>query len=358
MGAALDASAAQLESAAEEGERAEHDRRVAALADRLDEVDRRRPGGRRGARAEVADARREAGDLRRRLREAQADLGRARAAEAEARAAEAASVTAADAASVTGAAEVRRLRARLAEAEDALEAARRTAEGQPQRERRAPAPAAGHRRGRGPRPAPRAGPAPPPRAVRPTWSRRRRTQEVEAATGTAPGGAATCPPGRWHKDDPAVLDQLLALPQAHLVVDGYNVTKSGYGDLPLEEQRARLLSGLAALAARTGAEVTCVFDGATLEVPVPSAAPRGVRVLFSPAGRPPTSCRRLVRAEPPRPAGRGGLQRTARWPSGVARAGAVRSVGGPPAPAGPGLTQRSSARPARSPLRPAVGPSS
>ena len=31
-------------------------------------------------------------------------------------------------------------------------------------------------------------------------------------------------------DDPTVLDQLLALPRVHLVVDGYNVTKSGYGD--------------------------------------------------------------------------------------------------------------------------------
>ena len=28
-------------------------------------------------------------------------------------------------------------------------------------------------------------------------------------------------------DDPALLDQLLALPQIHLIIDGYNVTKTG-----------------------------------------------------------------------------------------------------------------------------------
>ncbi|MCZ9337093.1 NYN domain-containing protein, partial [Streptomyces sp. TRM76130] len=68
--------------------------------------------------------------------------------------------------------------------------------------------------------------------------------------------------------DPAVLDQLLALPQAHLVVDGYNVTKTGYPQMPLEKQRLRLLGQLSQLAAQTGAEVTCVFDGAELAAPV------------------------------------------------------------------------------------------
>jgi hypothetical protein len=35
-------------------------------------------------------------------------------------------------------------------------------------------------------------------------------------------------------EEPAQLDQLLGLPRVHLVVDGYNVTKTGYGDLTLE----------------------------------------------------------------------------------------------------------------------------
>ncbi|MGQ0838614.1 NYN domain-containing protein [Actinokineospora sp.] len=84
-------------------------------------------------------------------------------------------------------------------------------------------------------------------------------------------------------EDPAALDRLLALPSVHLVVDGYNVTKTGYPDLSLADQRDRLVRQLAALAARTAAEVTLVFDGAGV-VAVPVAAPRGVRVLFSDPG--------------------------------------------------------------------------
>jgi len=101
-------------------------------------------------------------------------------------------------------------------------------------------------------------------------------------------------------DDPALLDQLLSLPQVHLIVDGYNVTKTGYPDLPLEDQRSRLVSGLAALAARCRAEVTCCFDGATVHGRVPSVSARGVRVLFSKPGEIADELiRRLVRAEPP-----------------------------------------------------------
>ncbi|MFI6446480.1 NYN domain-containing protein [Kitasatospora sp. NPDC050543] len=101
------------------------------------------------------------------------------------------------------------------------------------------------------------------------------------------------------EDDPALLDQLLAIPQVHLVVDGYNVTKTGYPALPLEQQRIRLLGGLAMLAQRTQAEVTCVFDGQDLDVPVIMAPPRGVRVRFSRTGETADELiRRLVRAEP------------------------------------------------------------
>jgi len=88
-------------------------------------------------------------------------------------------------------------------------------------------------------------------------------------------------PGRV--EDPAALDRLLALPAVHLVVDGYNVTKTGYPELTLSGQRDRLVMQLSALAARTSAEVTVVFDGAGV-VAVPTTAPRGVRVLFSDPG--------------------------------------------------------------------------
>lgn len=82
--------------------------------------------------------------------------------------------------------------------------------------------------------------------------------------------------------DTARLAEALGLPRAHLIVDGYNVSKNGFGHLTLAEQRERLIRTLAAFAARSGAEVTVVFDGAA--VVAPAGHQRGVRVLFSPEG--------------------------------------------------------------------------
>src|SRR4029079_11657355 len=99
-------------------------------------------------------------------------------------------------------------------------------------------------------------------------------------------------------DDPARLDQLLSLPQAPLLIEGYNVTKKGFGEISREQQRSRLVNGLGGLAAQTRAEVTVVFDGAERVVGLPPA-PRGVRVLFSKKGETADELiRRLVRAEP------------------------------------------------------------
>lgn len=98
-------------------------------------------------------------------------------------------------------------------------------------------------------------------------------------------------------DDPALLDELLRQPHAHLVVDGYNVTKTAWPQLTLQEQRRRLVDALAGLAARTGAEVTCCFDGQVGQGAAPQ--PRGVRVLFSVGEIADDLIRRLVRAEPP-----------------------------------------------------------
>jgi predicted RNA-binding protein with PIN domain len=100
-------------------------------------------------------------------------------------------------------------------------------------------------------------------------------------------------------DDPALLDQLLALPRVHLVVDGYNVTKTAWPDSSLEIQRDRLLNGLAPLAARTQAEITVVFDAADKVERPPVKRPRGVRVLYSPFGVIADDViRQLVAAEP------------------------------------------------------------
>ncbi|WP_414938022.1 NYN domain-containing protein [Amycolatopsis sp. cmx-11-51] len=99
--------------------------------------------------------------------------------------------------------------------------------------------------------------------------------------------------------DVTALDRYLALPNVHVIVDGYNVTKTGYPELALSDQRDRLIHQLSALAARTGAEVTVVFDGAGV-LSVPAAVPRGVRVLFSDRGvLADDVIRALVAAEPP-----------------------------------------------------------
>jgi len=85
-------------------------------------------------------------------------------------------------------------------------------------------------------------------------------------------------------DDPALLRRLLELPRVHLIVDGYNVSKSAWPSSPLDQQRARLTSRIAALVAPKRVETTVVFDGAELLDRPSVTAPRGIRVRFSPAG--------------------------------------------------------------------------
>jgi predicted RNA-binding protein with PIN domain len=105
--------------------------------------------------------------------------------------------------------------------------------------------------------------------------------------------------GSLGSDDPSLLDALLALPRAHMIVDGYNVTKATWPELSLEKQRDRLLGGLAPLVARSGAEVTVVFDAAEKKERPLVNRPRGVRVLFSPHGVIADDIiRELVAAEP------------------------------------------------------------
>ncbi|MFC9608189.1 NYN domain-containing protein [Streptomyces niveus] len=241
-------------------------------------------------RTELDAARREAESAQRKLRGALSDVKRGEAA-LRRTAAEIETVRSEAAAQVSAAeSETRRLKARLTEAESAVESSRRAArEGRSVEDMRLRLlldtvleSAQGLRREL----------ALPPAAAHPADL----VDAVEPGRMSPKDVAA-----RALSDmDPALLDQLLALPQAHLVVDGYNVTKTGYPTMPLEKQRLRLLGGLAMLAAQTGAEMTCVFDGAELAAPVLLAPPRGVRVLFSKPGVTADELiRQLVRAEPP-----------------------------------------------------------
>ena len=85
------------------------------------------------------------------------------------------------------------------------------------------------------------------------------------------------------------------------------MTKRGFAEMSLEQQRKRLITGLGGIAAQTGDEVTVVFDGAERVHGLPPA-PRGVRVLFSRKGDTADELiRQLVRAEPAGPPAGGGL---------------------------------------------------
>ncbi|MER8011705.1 NYN domain-containing protein [Streptomyces sp. NPDC094149] len=263
-------------------------------------------------RLELESAKKEAESLHRKLRAALSDVKRGEAALRKVQS-EIEAVRAEGQAQVSLAeTESRRLKARLGEAEAALEATRKAArEGRSVGDMRVRLlldtvldAAQGLRREL----------ALPPVSVRPAET----VDAVEPGRMTPKDIAARA----LSEHDPAVLDQLLALPQAHLVVDGYNVTKTGYPQMPLEKQRLRLLGQLSQLAAQTGAEVTCVFDGAELAAPVLLAPPRGVRVLFSKPGVTADELiRQLVRAEPPgRPVIVASTDREVA--DGVARAGA------------------------------------
>ncbi|MFG6193692.1 NYN domain-containing protein [Nonomuraea sp. JJY05] len=241
-------------------------------------------------REQIRAARAENSDLRRKLHDARerAKAAVQRAEEMEHAAEDARS--AASAAGTAGESELRRLRERLADVEKQLEASRRAArEGRSIEDARIRVlldalqdASAGLRREL----------ALPTMISRPADS-------VAAVTGERPGVRGV-PARALADDDPQLLDQLLALPQVHLIIDGYNVTKTGYGTLTLADQRTRLMTGLGGLVAQTRVEVTVVFDGAELNSPVQVVAPRGVRVLFSQPGEIADDLiRQLVRAEPP-----------------------------------------------------------
>lgn len=102
--------------------------------------------------------------------------------------------------------------------------------------------------------------------------------------------------------DPLALDRLLHGQHVHLIIDGYNLTKTAYGDLSLTDQRARLLTTVRALVQRRGIEATVVFDGqgVTDTASAAGAASRQLRVRFSAQGQLADDLiRELLALEPP-----------------------------------------------------------
>lgn len=121
-------------------------------------------------------------------------------------------------------------------------------------------------------------------------------------SGVAPSGVATSPPrgattGRRRRaartpvavpgglvgSDDAVAAHLARVPGVVIIVDGYNVAKQVWPDLSLEDQREVCIAEAERAAARHGARVVVVFDGAGS----PGAATsrrRTVRVVYSEPG--------------------------------------------------------------------------
>ena len=119
------------------------------------------------------------------------------------------------------------------------------------------------------------------------------------AAGGPPGGAGAgtarrperrsplAVPGGRGADDPETLAAWMGVDGVLVLVDGYNVTKHplGFPDRGLEDQRTLLLGLCRRLARRFGADMTVVFDGATVG-PIPTRLPLGpVEVVFTDAGR-------------------------------------------------------------------------
>jgi predicted RNA-binding protein with PIN domain len=90
-----------------------------------------------------------------------------------------------------------------------------------------------------------------------------------------------CPPG-MRADTADALDTMLRTRGVQLVVDGYNVSMTGWRDDPPATQRDRLLSALERLHLRLRADVVVVFDGADV-AGVPQPRRPGVRVVFTSA---------------------------------------------------------------------------
>jgi predicted RNA-binding protein with PIN domain len=289
-----------LTTAADSSAQAEATARVQEIAREIDRLTEQLEATRRTARVDqdqlrdqIAAARADADELRRRLRSSSDRVRRAELAADESAAAANAARDTAVTATREAEAQARRLRARVAELETALAVARR--EGRDTRSiddarlrvllDTLMGAANGIRRELGL----------PTTVTRPA-------DLCATLDGTAFDPFSAVGARGRPEDDPTMIDEVLGVPGVHLIIDGYNVTKRGYGTLTLQSQRARLLAGLAALAGRSpDAEFTVVFDAtAVVSRPVGVAMPRGVRVVFSRAGQlADEEIVRLVGAEPP-----------------------------------------------------------
>ena len=93
------------------------------------------------------------------------------------------------------------------------------------------------------------------------------------------------PPGTFD-DSVEAADHLVRTAGVRILVDGYNVTKTARPELSLSEQRRWLVDAVVELAARTGARIELVFDGADDRSSAPADLGRrqGVQVRYTAEG--------------------------------------------------------------------------
>jgi predicted RNA-binding protein with PIN domain len=93
------------------------------------------------------------------------------------------------------------------------------------------------------------------------------------------------PPGTFD-DSVEAAGHLVRMAGVWVLVDGYNVTKSARPELTLVDQRQWLADAAVELAARTGARIELVFDGADERASAPADLGRrlGVQLRFSAEG--------------------------------------------------------------------------
>jgi predicted RNA-binding protein with PIN domain len=92
-------------------------------------------------------------------------------------------------------------------------------------------------------------------------------------------------PGGVFDDSVEAAEHLVRVPGAVMLVDGYNVSMTGWPEAGAAEQRRRLVAALGELAARTATPVEVVFDGVEVDAPpVRGSGRQLVRMRFSSPG--------------------------------------------------------------------------
>ena len=122
-------------------------------------------------------------------------------------------------------------------------------------------------------------------ALEKTAQRKSAERAPKAVAKRGPRKPLPVPKGRL-EDDPLTLDAWLDAPGVHLLVDGYNVTKSpgGFPGLDLSSQRERLVEQLEKLALKKDVPTTVVFDGSVVAPGRSRLARTRVRVEYSRPG--------------------------------------------------------------------------